>query len=135
MGVRGTCFVAGAIVLLAGCAEDEDEWGAVRAPTRERAVEVRCVDAMHAPVDDSFWANQAASEATRPPPSRPSSISLGFSGDDVLTGGVTRDTPVSIAPREEANVPTPPVFSPHMDPEGWRRYSRATQGCGYYGCR
>src|SRR5258706_15676973 len=36
----------------------------------------------------------AASEATRPRPERPRSISLGYVGDAPLTGGVMRDTAV-----------------------------------------
>ena len=38
----------------------------------------------------------AASESVRPRPERPASISLGYVGDTPLTGGVVRDTPLTI---------------------------------------
>ena len=96
-----------AIVAL-GCADEEDEF--VRSPQRA-PIEVRCVDAPHVTTEDAFWEAEQASERTRPPPLRRPSVSLGFSGDGVLSGGVTRDTPMFVGPTEQPEpeyVPDPP---------------------------
>ena len=58
--------------------------------------ESRAVDP--APAIDSFWLQQAVSEANKPPLQRPRSISLGYIGDGPLTGGVMRDTPMAPNP-------------------------------------
>ena len=95
-----------ATLALAGCADEEDEVARYPQPAHD---EIRCVELPRATPDDSFALAQAASEATKPPPYRPRSVSLGFAGDGVLSGGVTRDTPVYIdqAPQEPQYIPYP----------------------------
>jgi hypothetical protein len=44
---------------------------------------------------DGFWIHEGVERATRPRLERPQSISLGYIGDEPLSGGVTRDTPYS----------------------------------------
>ncbi len=46
------------------------------------------------PPGDTFWLQEAREMATRPPPQRAQSISLGYIGDAPLAGGVMRDTPM-----------------------------------------
>jgi hypothetical protein len=48
-------------------------------------------------VADSFWAYEAWSDRNRPRPWKRRSISLGYIGDQPLSGGVMRDTPMPSA--------------------------------------
>lgn len=78
-------------VAVGGCAEEEEESVPVRAPVRE----LRCAEIPRAIPDDSFWLAQAITEANRPPPAPiRQTISLGFAGDEPLSNGVMRDTPM-----------------------------------------
>ena len=78
-------FVLFAGALLGGCAGAEPSPMAPRElgrlPDRPRAN------------DESFWDAHAWSEAQRPAPERPRSISLGYIGDRPLDDGMTRDSP------------------------------------------
>jgi hypothetical protein len=110
--------IALSVLAIAGCADEEDEF--VRSP-QQAGVEVRCVEAPHATTEDAFWLAEQASEATRPPPLRRPSVSLGYSGDGLLSGGITRDTPVYVGPTEQPEpvyVPDPP-YQWHFAPS-WR---------------
>ena len=96
--------------LLAGCADEEDEYA--RFPP-QRSTEVRCVALPHAAPGDSFWQAEAASEANTPRPLPRHSVSLGYAGDGVLSGGITRDTPVYL----DQPQPQAPQYYPQYYPQ------------------
>ena len=78
-------------ILCAGCAEEDEELQ-VRAPVRQ---ELHCAELPHATPDDSFWLAQAIAEANRPLPTPiRQTVSLGYIGDEPLSNGVMRDTPM-----------------------------------------
>jgi hypothetical protein len=78
-------------ILCAGCAEEDAELE-VHAPVRH---ELHCAELPHATPDDSFWLAQAIAEANRPPPTPiRQTVSLGYIGDEPLSSGVMRDTPM-----------------------------------------
>ncbi len=118
--------MCGFALALAGCAEEDEEGMVARSPDR---VEVRCAEIPHATPDDSFWLAQAISDANKPPARPPrQTISLGYAGDEPLSGSVTRDSPV----RPYVD-PLAGPFSPWMDPPSYSHASR--YGGGYYGRR
>jgi len=90
------CIVGGvraAIVLLLMCGCAESRFMVDPAFDGIPQEQLRAQDP--APAIDSFWLQQAVSEANKPPVQRPRSISLGYIGDGPLTGGVMRDTPIA----------------------------------------
>lgn len=90
---RGIC--AGLTLLLVGCAAVDAESPA-EFPSAQTRLEPLADTQPPAPaIEDSYWIHQSVEEATRPPPHHRQSISLGFVGDEPLSGGVMRDTPMS----------------------------------------
>jgi hypothetical protein len=78
---------AGVAACAAACAETLP---APQNPATTQPTAVQCVT--RTPVEDTFWEAQRESERSRPPRSRPKSISLGFGPDEPLAGGMTRNT-------------------------------------------
>jgi hypothetical protein len=90
------------------------------------------------PSEDDFWMATQWSEQRRPAPERPRSISLGYIGDGVLPGGITRDDPVPPSRRSRGGggqTWQEYVNSPGWGPDGssQRRGPQGTQAA--QGCR
>jgi len=78
------------------------------------------------PSEDNFWEANQWSDQRRPAPERPRSISLGYIGDGVLPGGITRDDPGPPHQGSSAQGSSPQSPSPQSRRRGggqtWQEY-------------
>jgi hypothetical protein len=77
-----------------GCAGADEAARPLAAPCSYESQEEEQAQAAAPAVADSFWSAEAQDELSRPRPRLRRSISLGYVGDEPLSGGVMRDTPM-----------------------------------------